>query len=103
MTNKPNPLKAAMLGVQQADKPAPLPKPVEVVPVPVAPRTSTVASTRIGKRSITGHVDDDVLMQFKILATEQRRTQESMFQEMLNDLFRKYNKSAISELPVNAK
>lgn len=98
MTTKPNPLRAAMQGVQSADAQ----NVFSVVPTPVtqsrpaeAPK-APVASSRAGKRAVSTHVDPAVQKQLRILAAELDRSHQSLLDEALNDLFRKYNKSAIA-------
>lgn len=99
MSTKPNLLRAAMLGVQHANTP----KPVASSPVPAISATPTpsparfpVAASRVGKRSISGHVDPAVQKQLRHLATDLERSHQSLLDEALNDLFRKYGKSAIA-------
>jgi hypothetical protein len=98
MQTKPNSLRAAMLGVQQADTPhAPsvssLPP---ATPIPVTAPKTVVAASRIGKRSISGHVAPEVQKQLRRLAVDLDRSHQNLLDEALNDLFRKYNVSAIA-------
>lgn len=94
MSTKPNVLRAAMQGVQHADMPA---QPAASLPtVPPAKARATIAPSRIGKRSVTAHFDPAVARQLRILAAEQERTVQDLVGEALNDLFRKFNKSAIA-------
>lgn len=98
MQTKPNPLRDAMLGVQQADVPKPA-SIVSIVPLPPiqqpAPKLP-VAASRVGKRSISGHVSPEVQKQLRRLAVDLDRSHQSLLDEALNDLFRKYNVSAIA-------
>lgn len=96
MSTRPNPLKSAMLGIQQ------LPASADVVALPPPPavvkaaaKSSEVPSRR-GKRSVSGHFDPAVQRQLRILAAETDRTTQDLIGEALNDLFRKYNRSAIA-------
>ncbi len=98
MSTKPNPLRQAMLGVQHADT-AKVASIVTVVPpAPAAPPTPKmpIAPSRIGKRSVSGHVEPEVLKQLRRLAVDLERSHQSLLSEALNDLFRKYNVSAIA-------
>lgn len=98
MSTKSNPLRDAMLGVQQADAP----KPVSIVsvaatvPTPAETPRQPVAASRIGKRSISGHVNPEVQKQLRLLAADLDRSHQSLLDEALNDLFRKYNVGAIA-------
>ena len=98
MSAKPNPLRQAMLGVQNADAP----KVTNLVPVaphpsPDAPRVrAALPASRVGKRSISGHVAPEVQKQLRRLAVDLDRSHQSLLDEALNDLFRKYNVSAIA-------
>lgn len=98
MQTKPNSLRAAMLGVQQADAPAPLSVISVATPALSAHDTQKppVAASRIGKRSISGHVVPEVQKQLRRLAVDLDRSHQSLLDEALNDLFRKYNVSAIA-------
>ena len=60
------------------------------------PARFPVAASRVGKRSISGHVDPAVQKQLRHLATDLERSHQSLLDEALNDLFRKYGKSAIA-------
>lgn len=98
MTTKPNLLRDAMLGVQQADTPRPLVL-VPTTPAPLtppAPQRLPVAASRVGKRSISDHVDPAVQKQLRRLSVDLERSHQSLLDEALNDLFRKYNRSAIA-------
>ena len=98
MSIKPNLLREAMLGVQQADAP----KPASVVSEvrqggeSVMPPKLPVPASRVGKRSISGHVSPEVQKQLRRLAVDLDCTHQSLLDEALNDLFRKYNVSAIA-------
>ena len=92
MSTKPNPLRDAMLGVQQ--KPAPV---VAIVPAAAArPAPASIAPSRIGKRTVSAHFEPTVARQLRVLAAETDRTIQDLIAEALNDLFRKHDKSAIA-------
>ncbi len=98
MSTKLNLLREAMHGVQQADAP----KATSVVSAPPETPTSPerpkhiVAPSRVGKRSISGHVSPEVQKQLRRLAVDLDRTHQSLLDEALNDLFRKHHLSAIA-------
>lgn len=95
MSTRPNPLRDAMLGVQQ--RTAPTHAVVTSAEAPAAPSAKTpLAPSRIGKRSVSGHFEPTVARQLRILAAETDRTSQDLIAEALNDLFRKYDKSAIA-------
>lgn len=95
MSTKPNSLRDAMHGIQNTPR-------LVQVPVPAAsevaqkPAATSLAPSRIGKRSVSGHFSPDVYRQLRVLAAESDRTVQAILEEALNDLFRKYDKSAIA-------
>lgn len=93
MSTKPNVLRAAMQSVQHADTSTP---PATTPPQPVRSAKANRAPSRIGKRSVGGHFDPAVSRQLKVLAAEHDRKVQDLVAEALNDLFRKYNKSAVA-------
>ncbi|MFZ4808232.1 MAG: ribbon-helix-helix domain-containing protein [Hyphomicrobiaceae bacterium] len=56
------------------------------------PRT---VPSRIGQKPITAFFSEDVRVQLKMMAAEQRRSMESLIGEALNDLFAKHGKPEI--------
>jgi hypothetical protein len=98
MSTKPNLLRNAMLGVQQADLPATSSGVAAIGPAlaTAMPTRAPVAASRVGKRSISGHVEPAVQKQLRRLAVDLDRSHQSLLDEALNDLFRKYNRSAIA-------
>ncbi len=90
MSTKPNVLRAAMHSVQHADTSTP------PATTPGRPKTTATAPSRVGKRSVGGHFDPAVSRQLKVLAAELDRKVQDLVAEALNDLFRKYNKSAVA-------
>ncbi len=94
MSTKPNALRAAMHTVKHADMSS---TPTATSPVPTQNALkNTTAPSRIGKRSVGGHFDPAVSRQLKVLAAELDRKVQDLVAEALNDLFRKYNKSAVA-------
>ena len=91
MSTRPNPLKLAMQAVQHSPA-APVPPPI----LPVSTGPAPMAPSRLGKRAIGGHFEPTVGRQLKLLAADQDRSVQDLLAEALNDLFRKYNKSAIA-------
>lgn len=59
--------------------------------------TTTTAPNRIGKKSITGWFDADVLKQLKMIGIEQDMSIQQMVGEALNDFFTKYGKAQIAK------
>ena len=89
MSTTANPLKAAMQAVQQQ------PATTLIATPPQAPSIG-LAPSRQGKRAIGGHFDPIVGKQLRLLSADLDRTVQDLLAEALNDLFRKYNKSAIA-------
>ena len=73
------------------------PAPVADEAVAEVPRAKpyAVAPSRRGKRAFTGHIDEVAFKQLRLLKVELDRPIQSLLEEALNDLFRKYSKSAI--------
>jgi hypothetical protein len=57
---------------------------------------SGTPSNRIGKKSITGWFDADVLKQLKMIGLETDKSIQQMVGEALNDFFAKHGKSQIA-------
>ena len=91
MSTPANPLKAAMQAVQQPPSPA-----LAALPSPASPPVRALAPSRRNKRAIGGHFDPAVGKQLRLLSVDLDRTVQDLLAEALNDLFRKYNKSAIA-------
>ena len=87
-----NKLKAAMQGIQAGDVPD---KVAEVVRLPAATKYA-VTPSRVGKRQISGYFTPDAAKQIHLLALERDTTLQALLEEALNDLCRKYGKSAIA-------
>ena len=58
--------------------------------------SSSTPSNRIGKKSITGWFDADVLKQLKMIGLETDKSIQQMVGEALNDFFAKHGKSQIA-------
>ncbi len=52
--------------------------------------------SRQGKKALTGYFEPDVLKQLKILAASEDKTVQSLMNEALNELFKKYGKPHIA-------
>lgn len=96
MSTRPNSLRDAMLGVQQSDKITPPHVVTTSGPKSEPVSRTTLPPSRVGKRNVGGHFEPTVARQLRILAAENDRTIQDLVAEALNDLFRKYNKSAIA-------
>lgn len=97
MTTSPrvNRLKAAMQGMQAAN--APQPAAAEIVQLTTsAVARYPVCPSRVGKRQVSGYFTPDVVKQMHLLSLERDTTVQALLEEALNDLFRKYAKSAIA-------
>lgn len=84
-----NKLKAAMQGMAA----------VEALPAMEAPEaapSSQRAPSRLGKRVVSAYIAPAAAKQLRLLAAETDRSTQALVEEALNDLFRKYNKSAIA-------
>ncbi|KAA6230478.1 hypothetical protein FP507_10675 (plasmid) [Chlorobium phaeovibrioides] len=60
-------------------------------------RTTTTAPNRIGKKSITGWFDAEVLKQLKMIGLEHDMSIQQMVGDALNDFFAKHGKSQIAK------
>lgn len=86
-----NTLKLAMQGMQ-AVEPDRLPSEAAVTaiaPSPVRP------PSRQGKRVVSAYLEPTAAKQLRLLSAEADRSTQSLVEEALNDLFRKYGKSAL--------
>lgn len=86
-----NTLKLAMQGMQAVE---PEPLPVEAAVKAVAPSPVRPPS-RQGKRVVSAYLEPTAAKQLRLLSAEADRSTQSLVEEALNDLFRKYGKSAI--------
>lgn len=90
-----NKLKVAMQGmagptpvaVEAATAPAVTPKPA---------RTTLLPPSRQGKRNLSAYIAAAAAKQLRLMAAEQDTSTQSLVEEALNDLFRKYNRSAVA-------
>jgi hypothetical protein len=84
MTKKPNALMAALAGAVEPElQPSALPPPLP----PPQSRKPQVRHSREGKHLIATHVTPRVLTALKILAAEERKTQQQLIEEALALLF----------------
>ena len=88
MSTSLNPLKTAMLDMQNEKS--------EASSSTAVASHSLAPPSRQGKKVVSGHFDPLAARQLKLLAAEQDRSIQSLLEEALNDLFRKYNKSSIA-------
>lgn len=86
-----NTLKLAMQGMQAVE---PDPLPAEAAVNAVAPSPGRPPS-RQGKRVVSAYLEPTAAKQLRLLSAEADRSTQSLVEEALNDLFRKYGKSAI--------
>lgn len=52
--------------------------------------------SRQGKKALTGYFEPDVLRQLKILAASEGKTVQSLMNEALNEIFKKYGRPHIA-------
>lgn len=86
-----NKLKQAMQDMATSPVPVIAQGVAQAPPQPSAPQRS-----RVGKRAVTFHIDEAAQKQLRLLCVETDRTSQSLLGEALNDLFRKYDRSAIA-------
>ena len=86
-----NKLKAAMQGIQAGDATE---QTAEIVRLPATAKYP-VTPSRVGKRQISGYFAPEATKQLHHLAVERDTTIQALLEEALNDLFRKFGKSAI--------
>jgi hypothetical protein len=65
-------------------------------PLKPAPRSSTVAPSRIGKKAVTVWFEPDAVRQLKLIGVEKGTTMQEMMREALNDFFAKNRKAQIA-------
>ena len=85
-----NKLKSAMQGMAAAPVLATVPS--SGPPVVRA----AVAPSRRGKRVVSAYVEAAAAKQLRLLAVDRDASTQSLLEEALNDLFRKYNRSAVA-------
>ena len=88
-----NKLKEAMQGMAALPQAAP-----PVVAPPEAPPTEPTdrAPSRRGKRVVSAYVNPAAAKQMRLLSVELDTSTQALIEEALNDLFRKYNRSAVA-------
>jgi hypothetical protein len=86
VTKKPNALMAALSGVIEPDPPAAVQPPI---------RRPQSRASREGKHLVAAHVSPKILTALKILAAEERKTQQQLLEEALALLFVKKGRGDI--------
>jgi hypothetical protein len=61
-----------------------------------SPTPTSVQTNRIGKKAIIGYFSNDCAWQWKQLALEQRKNQQELLAEAVNDCFAKYEKARLA-------
>ncbi|MEQ1712856.1 MAG: ribbon-helix-helix domain-containing protein [Hyphomicrobium sp.] len=91
-----NKLKAAMQGMATAPGGLPVTS-ASAAPTTEAGLVPTLRPpSRRGKRVVSAYIDAMAAKQLRLLAVEQDSSTQSLLEEALNDLFRKYNRSAVA-------
>lgn len=90
-----NKLKEAMQGMANAPSLVALPvtPPVEA---PAAMPAAERPPSRQGKRVVSAYVNATAAKQLRLLSVELDTSTQALVEEALNDLFRKYNRSAVA-------
>src|SRR6516165_6210563 len=91
-----NKLKAAMQGMAGPALPPTVTVPQAAEVRTVETRKTPLAPSRRGKRNVSAYVDATAAKQLRILAASHDTTTQALLEEALNDLFRKYDRSAIA-------
>jgi hypothetical protein len=89
-----NKLKAAMQGM--AGGPTLVTPVTPVVPTEPAAANAMRPPSRRGKRVVSAYIEATAAKQMRLLAVERDTSTQSLLEEALNDLFRKYNRSALA-------
>lgn len=91
-----NKLKAAMHGMAgAAEAPSPTILTMPAAVTAEAAERPTLSPSRRGKRNVSVYVNPTAAKQLRLLMVEQDTTVQALMEEAMNDLFRKYGKSAI--------
>ncbi|MBL8845186.1 MAG: hypothetical protein JNN24_05395 [Hyphomicrobium zavarzinii] len=88
-----NKLREAMKGLQATAEPAPMPM-AETAQQPTWKARPT-PSTRVNRRTVTVWISREAHKQLLQMGLDMERKVQDLGEEALNDLFRKYNKSAV--------
>jgi hypothetical protein len=91
-----NKLKAAMQGMAGPALPPTVAVPEAAEVRVVETRKTPLAPSRRGKRNVSAYVDAAAAKQLRILAASHDTTTQALLEEALNDLFRKYDRSAVA-------
>ena len=62
----------------------------------VEARKTPLAPSRRGKRVVSAYIDPGAAKQLRVLAASNETTTRALLEEALNDLFRKYARSAVA-------
>lgn len=89
-----NKLKAAMQGMAGVSASVPSVAPT-VLTEPLAAKAVRPPSRR-GKRVVSAYIEATAAKQMRLLAVERDTSTQALLEEALNDLFRKYNRSAVA-------
>ncbi len=90
-----NKLKAAMHGMAGSPEATVTPLPLVTARSPTTERP-TLAPSRHGKRNVSAYIEAAAAKQLRLLAVERESSTQALLEEALNDLFRKFGKSAIA-------
>lgn len=88
-------LAAALTGFdRQASDSMPDPEDTKSVPADSLP--TALPPSRQGKKALTGYFNPEVIKQLKVLAATEDTTMQSLMNEAINELFKKYGKPHIA-------
>lgn len=90
-----NKLKAAMHGMAGSAEVTATPLPLATAQQTQSERL-TLAPSRRGKRNVSAYIEAAAAKQLRLLAVERETSTQALLEEALNDLFRKFGKSAIA-------
>ena len=91
-----NKLKAAMQGMAGPALPPTVAIPEAAEVRAVETRKTPLAPSRRGKRVVSAYIDPAAAKQLRVLAANNETTTQALLEEALNDLFRKYARSAVA-------
>lgn len=91
-----NKLKAAMQGMAATPEPSPVSPPATSTPAGETTVRTTLSASRRGKKNVSAYIEAAAARQLRLLMVENDTSIQALIEEALNDLFRKYGKSAIA-------
>ena len=91
-----NKLKAAMQGMAGPALPPTVAIPQAAEVRVTETRKTPLAPSRRGKRVVSAYIDPAAAKQLRVLAANNETTTQALLEEALNDLFRKYARSAVA-------